>query len=33
MKFPKNWEEILEIKEDLQKAKEFYQNNVLLNKK
>lgn len=32
MKFPKNWEEILEIKEDLQKAKEFYQNNVLLNK-
>ena len=26
MKFPKNWEEILEIKEDLQKAKEFYQN-------
>ena len=26
MKFPRNWEEILEIKEDLQKAKEFYQN-------
>jgi len=24
--FPRNWEEILEIKEDLQKAKEFYQN-------